>query len=111
MSDDSLAISTAILAVPYAVCQPASLPRTAAPSQDISCVSWNVEPIPIGRAIAVDDAARALESPWGRDVSLCTSSERDVRVEIEISAGGLDLGRDMVRVGEETNSTTRLAIT
>ena len=45
-------ISTAILAAVYAVCHPVFLPRTAAPSLDVSLV----------RVIAVEEAASALVS-------------------------------------------------
>lgn len=58
MSEDSLAISTAILAALYAVRQPVSLSRRVAPSLDVSLVLENAEPIE--RAIADDEAASAL---------------------------------------------------
>jgi len=60
MSEDSLAISTAILAAPYADCQIESLPRTIAPLPDVSRVLKDAEPMV--RAMAADEAAIALES-------------------------------------------------
>ena len=60
MSEDSLAISTAILAAVYAVCQPVSLPRALELSLGVSLVSQNAELME--RAMAVDEAAIALGS-------------------------------------------------
>ena len=67
-----MAISTAILATPYAACQPVSLPSTVAvvPSLDASWTLENAEPIE--RATAVDEAASALGSL--REMSFCTRS-------------------------------------
>jgi len=59
ISEDSLAISTAILAAPYATCQAVSLPLIVAPSLDVPQASWNGEPME--RAIAVEETASALE--------------------------------------------------
>jgi hypothetical protein len=104
-SDDSLVVSMAILAVAYAVCQPVSLPRTAAPLLDMSWTLWNREPIE--RVMAVDEAATVLRSL--RDVRFCTSSVGDVGVEAEISVGGFDLRkRGIMRMDVQINTITGL---
>ena len=86
MSEDSLAISTAILAVPYAAFQAASLPGTTPSSLDRCWMSENAELME--RAMAVDEATSALG--FRLDVRLCTSSAGDVGVE---TAGCFDLRR------------------
>ena len=70
ISEDSLAMSTAILATPYAVFQSISLPRTVVPSLDASRGSRDGEPIE--RAIAVDEATS--DSDILLDVNLFTSA-------------------------------------
>ena len=69
-SEVSLAISTAILAAPYTACQPSSLPRTVAPSLDVSLVLETAEPME--RATAVDEATSDL-GPF-LDFNFCTSA-------------------------------------
>ena len=104
ISEDSLAISTAILAALYAVCQPVSFPRIVAPSLDVSPVSWSTEPRE--RAKAVDVAASALESL--RDPRSLTSLAGGVRVRggVGTSAGGFDLRRRRIsKVDGKINST------
>lgn len=58
ISEDSLVISTAILAAAYAVRQPESLPRPASPSEGVPQVLPNAEPIE--RAMEADETASAL---------------------------------------------------
>ena len=70
-SEDSLAISTAILATPYAVCQSVPLSWTVVP--EISPIVENGEPME--RAIAVDEAASVLGSL--RAVNFCSRSAGD----------------------------------
>lgn len=60
-SDDSLMVSTAILTAAYAVCQFVSLPRTVAPSLDVSRIPWGGDPM--GGVMAVDKAAGLVEVP------------------------------------------------
>ena len=102
ISEDSLAISTAILAAPYAVCQPVSFSRTITPSLGVSWVSCGAEPREI--ATAVDVAASALGSL--RDAKSFTSFVGGVGgVGVEISAGGFDLRkRRITKANGEINS-------
>ena len=91
-------ISTAILAAPYAVCQPVSLLRMVASSLDVSRVSQIAERKE--RATAFDVATSALGSL--RDARPLTSFAGGVGVEI--SANDFDLKRRrMVNVDGEIN--------
>lgn len=72
-SEDSLAISTAILAAQYAVCQPVFLSRTVAASLDPSRVSWDVELME--RPIVVDESVSVLGSLL--DMNFCAGSAGD----------------------------------
>ena len=97
-----MAISTAILAAPYAVCQPVFLSRAIAASLDASPVSWNAEPME--RAIAVDEAASALSSLLG--MSFCASSAGDggsVACVFDLPKPGI-----VSRVDDEINSMVGL---
>ena len=88
-----MAISTAILAAPYAVCQTVSLPRTATPSPDSSRTLENAELVE--RAITVDEAASALG--FLRDVYFCTSSAGDggcAGGDINLRKLGIAMGMD-----------------
>lgn len=89
ISEDSLAISTAILAAAYAVFQPESPPRPVSPLQGVSRVLLNAEPME--RAMEADDTASALD--FFLDVSFRISSVGNVGVEAEISPEDLDLRR------------------
>ena len=68
-----MAISTAILAAEYAVCQPVALLRTTTPSLGVLRVSKDGEPM--RRAIAVDEATSA-PNPL-RDLNRCVNSAGD----------------------------------
>ena len=69
ISEDSLAISTAILAAPYAACQSIPLCRTVVSSLDAPRESGDGEPME--RAIAADVATSDLD--FFLDVKFCTS--------------------------------------
>ena len=60
ISEDSLAISTAILAAAYAVCQPESLPWLVPSSADVPRGLLNGEPME--NAMEADERARTLDS-------------------------------------------------
>jgi len=78
ISEDSLASSTAILAVPYAVLQAVSLPWVVFPSLDVSRV-LNVELT--GRATSDDKTVGALG--FLRDTRSCPGSVGCVGVGVE----------------------------
>jgi len=104
ISEDSLRVSMATLTAAYAVCQPVSLPRKPAPSPSVSWVSVLENAELIERAIAVDEAASALESPRGSEVRFCTNSVGDVGVVTEISAGLSNLRmRGITKVGDKVH--------
>jgi len=100
ISEDSLAISTAILAAAYAVRQPKSPPRLVAPSLGTSQVSPKAEVME--RTMVDDVAASALVSRW--DVSVRTSSAGDAGAEVEVSVGGFDLRWTITMVDVQSNS-------
>ena len=97
-SEDSLAISTAILATLYTVCHSVSPPSTVAPSLDASRILENAEPME--RAIAVDEATSALGSL--RDMNFGTRSAGDGGVV----AGDFDLRKPgiVMRAGGKISS-------
>jgi len=91
ISEDSLAVSTAILAAPYTAFQAESPPGMTPPSVDASWISENAELME--RAMAIDEAASA--SGFLLDVRLGT---RSAGVGVE-TAGLFDLRRkDMAKM-------------
>jgi len=86
-SEDSLAISTAILNAAYAVFPVSPIPRTVALSLDVSRASLKAELME--RAIADDVAPSVVRS--FRDVSCRTSSAEGAGVGARVSPDGLDL--------------------
>ena len=82
-SEDSLAVSTTILAIAYVVCRIASIPWTVVLSPDEPRVSPDGEPME--SAIPADRVVSALESLF------FTRSAGDVKVGAGTSAGVLDL--------------------
>jgi len=107
ISEDSLAISTAILAAQYDVCQPVSF-LIGAPPLDVwdngrpLDVSDNGRPLdvsgdgrPTERAMELDEAASTVGSRC--DVRSRTRSTVDVGVETEMSARCFDLRRGILR--------------
>ena len=88
ISEDSLAISTAILAAAYAVCQPAPLPWPMV-SLGVPWPLLNAELME--RAMEADEIASALGS--FRDVSFRISPAGNVGVETGESSGNWELRR------------------
>ena len=94
ISEDSFAISTAILAAAYAVCQPATFSWVIARSLDVPLVLLNEELME--RAMEDDKTASALG--LFRDASFRMSSARNVGVGTGESSDDLLLrGRGITR--------------
>ena len=98
ISEDSLAISTAILAVAYAVCQPESLPPLVPPSVDVPRMLRDGEPM--GRAMEEDETAGTLD--FLLNASFRTMLAGNVRAEAETSPDDLDLRRRRITGAGET---------
>jgi hypothetical protein len=92
ISEDSLAVSTAILAAAYAVLQPESLPRLVLPSMNVPRVLLGGEPME--RAMEADERASALD--FLLDASFRTTFVGNAGIEAEISPDDLDLRRKRI---------------
>jgi hypothetical protein len=115
ISEDSLAVSTAILAAAYAVLQPESLPRLAFSSMDVPRVLLSGEPME--RAMEADERASALD--FLLEASFRTTFVGNAGIEAGISPDDLDLRRrrivgrasSMISLASRLNGTDSVFLT